>query len=207
MSTSLHLQNYLASYDIGLAKVLRFARRVLERFPTLKWVISGRMAMILYAYMLNLKRPSFPHLNIDIIVNADRNKNSFTVLEQSIITLMEQNGFIRIVDEKISEQVVSFYHSIASSIRMDIIFAGNDNLFSNPIWIQNRKRKLLYPLENIDNLLSRSTVNVLRHNVINNIKEEDLREMVPFIKHHQVNAQIEFDFLEYIKNNLTTYNL
>ena len=207
MSTSIHLQNYLASYDIGLAKVLRFARRVLELFPTLQWVISGRMAMILYAYMLNLKRPSFPNLNIDIIVNANRNKNGLTVLEQSMITLMEQNGFIRIVDEKISEQVVSFYHSIASSIRIDIIFNRNDNLFANPMWIENRKGKLLYPLENIDNLLTRSKVNVLRNNVLNNIQEEDLKEIVPSIKHHQINAQVEFDFLEYIKNNLTYNNL
>jgi hypothetical protein len=204
MSTSIHLQNYLASYDIGLAKILRFTRRVLELFP-FKWVISGRMAMILYAYMLNLQRPTFPNLNIDIMLNVSKN-SGITTLEQSIITLMEQSGFQRIVDENVPDKVISFYHSICPSIRIDLRFMGENELFSQPLWIENRKGKLLYPLNHIENLIAQANDNVLRHDMNDTIQDEELKEMVSFIKHHQVNSQIELDFLEYIKSNLITYN-
>jgi len=204
MSTSIHLQNYLASYDIGLAKILRFTRRVLESFP-LKWVVSGRMAMILYAYMLNLQRPTFPNLNIDIMLNVPKT-SGVTTLEQSIITLMEKSGFQRILDEQVPNKVMAFSHPICPSIRVELMFNGKSELFVQPLWIENRKGKLLYPLNHIKNLIAQADLNVLRHDVNDDIQDEELKEMVSSIKHHQMNSHIELDFLEYIKSNLITYN-
>jgi hypothetical protein len=129
-----------------------------------------------------------------------------TTLEQSIITLMEKSGFHRIVDETVPSKAISFYHAICPSIRIDLIFIGENERFSRPLWIENRKGKLLYPLDHINNLITQSNANVLRHDVNDSIQDEELKEMVSFIKHHQMNSKVELDFLEYIKSNLITYS-
>jgi hypothetical protein len=195
MSTSSQLQEYLAVYNIGLAKILRFVRRVLEDVDV-EWVISGRMAMILYAYMLNFPNPTFPQLNITININSVRDRTSQT--EHSMIALLKNCGFMMITDETYPENVLAMNHFMWTSIRLELTFSKNASIYHTPLWIDNIKGKHLYPLENINHIMTQAY-----QTVRGTIHSNDTLVQEILTVTHDEDKWAELNFLKQVSNNVT----
>jgi hypothetical protein len=141
MSSAIRLQEFLSIIDPGLFFCIKSIRRALEVLQ-FDWVITGHLAINLYAYLAGLQPMPTKILVSDIYIN--RFSKSDLVIEgelKALVSYLEQLGFVS------DNSSLEFTHPY-STTRFKLNISSDPSLFDNRyrVWMRNRLGKATYPL-------------------------------------------------------------
>lgn len=143
MSSATKLQQHLSYIDTGLFVCLKTIRRALEVLQ-FDWVITGELAVDMYAYMAGLA----PIISRNLMAQLYINRSVKSSLEEEVaglINYLEQVGF-SVMNELSTDSIILVHNN--SSTRYQFIMATDQSIFDDNqrVWIRNKNNKLLYPL-------------------------------------------------------------